>query len=99
MLNPEVVYQSVSDGGVLLSTRDEVYYGLNGVAARIWELLREVDTLEELTGRLEEEYADVAAETLRADAEELLDDLAAHGLVSRTDGAAADNERGDSSRP
>jgi DNA-directed RNA polymerase specialized sigma24 family protein len=27
--NPDVIHKAVADGAVLLSTRDEVYYGLN----------------------------------------------------------------------
>ena len=34
-----VVYGPLSDGAVLFSTKDEVYFGLNQVGAQVWELL------------------------------------------------------------
>jgi hypothetical protein len=78
---PGVIYKQVTDGGVLLSTEDEVYFGLNAVAARIWEFLPSHETLEDLIRTLKELYPEVACETLRADAVELLEQLLAQGLV------------------
>ena len=37
--NPKVLFKSMSDGAVLFSTDNEVYFGLNSVGARVWELL------------------------------------------------------------
>ncbi len=72
----------VEDGAVLLSTVDEVYYGLNQVGLRIWQLLPPAHAdLDELCGVLSREYPGVAMEILREDAEALLTDLAANGLV------------------
>ena len=80
--NCDVVYKRVMDGAVLLSTTDEVYYGLNVVGALVWEQLPPTLTrLDELCTRLTRRYPDVAADTIRADVVELLDDLLAHGLV------------------
>ena len=86
--NCDVVYKRVMDGAVLLSTTDEVYYGLNAVGALVWEQLPPTLTrLDELCARLAGQYPDVAAETIRADVVELLEDLLAHGLVRAADGA------------
>jgi hypothetical protein len=72
----------VTDGAVLLSTKDEVYYGLNAVAARVWERLPPVLTrLDELCAGVSQLYPEVDSETLRADVRALLDDLLMHGLV------------------
>ena len=80
--NPDVICRTVDGGAVLLDTGQEVYYGLNLVGAYIWEHLPPVfQTLEEMSGSLSALYPEVAAETIRTDARELLDDLLANGLV------------------
>lgn len=98
----DVVYNRVSDGAVLLSTDAEVYFGLNETGARIWEHLRECDTVAGLCRALEGEYPEVEPDTIRADVEELLEELAEHGLLrgEDEDGGAArqggdDRRRGD----
>lgn len=80
--NPVVVYRALSEGAVLFSTTDEVYFGLNSVGARVWELLPPAsETLDELCAVLAKEYPEVSADTIRADVNELLEELTAHGLV------------------
>jgi len=37
--HPDVLCRAVSEGAVLLHTRDEVYFGLNEVGLLIWEML------------------------------------------------------------
>lgn len=80
---PGVVFSRVDEGGVLLSTDDEVYYGLNDVGAEIWEGLDHEETLDGLCARLEDRYPEVEPGTLRADVVELLGDLSELGLLSR----------------
>jgi len=80
--NPDVICRTVEGGAVLLSTEQEVYYGLNTVGAYIWEHLPPVfQTLEELSASLRIVYPGASAEVLRADAREMLDELLANGLV------------------
>jgi len=89
--HPAVVYRAVSDGAVLLSTADEVYYGLNAVGARVWELLPPVSrTVEELCATVAAGYPETEAATIRADVLELLQTLEAHGLLQRVSDVAAD---------
>ncbi len=76
-----VVSSSVSEGAVLLSTEEEIYYGLNETGARAWERLNEAETVGDLLRDLEERYPEVDSDVLRADLEDLLDDLRRHGLV------------------
>jgi len=79
---PDVICCAVDDGAVLLSTTDEVYFGLNRVGARIWELLPpERRTLGELCRTLEKEYPDAHPDDIRSDVTELLERLRGHGLV------------------
>ena len=86
--DPKVIYRSVAGGAVLLSTAQEVYYGLNTVGAYVWEHLPPVfQTLEQLAAALSAAYPDVPAESLRTDIQELLHDLVANGLVCAPVGA------------
>lgn len=76
------IFKALPDGGVLFSTTSEVYFGVNAVGARIWQLLPpECATFEELIGRLTAEYRDVSADVIRADARRFLDQLTANGLA------------------
>lgn len=65
---------------VILNFADEVYYGLDGVGARVWELLREPRTLDELRDAVAAEY-DVDAATAERDLRELLEELAERRLL------------------
>lgn len=91
----EVIFKSVSDGAVLFHTGQEVYFGLNAVGAKIWELLPpRCRTWEELISELRTAYPEVDEATLRQDVEELLKELEDNGLLTpagpRNDGAAAE---------
>lgn len=80
--NPAVICERVADGAVLLHREEEIYFGLNAVAARIWELLPPAaGSLDELCGMLALEYPDVELSELRGDVLALLQELAASGLV------------------
>lgn len=86
--NPEVIFRRVGDGAVLLFLADEVYYGLNTVGARIWELLPPASgTFADLVAVLESEYSEIPRSTIAQDARELLEQLERHGLVTPYRGA------------
>jgi hypothetical protein len=65
---------------VILNLADGVYYGLDGVGAFVWELLREPRTPAELSARITAEFA-VDAGTAEHDLHALLRDLGERGLV------------------
>lgn len=80
--NPSVVFNPVTEGAVLLSTTDEVYFGLNRVGVQVWENLPpKLATVEEMYQALQELYPEVEAGTIRTDVDELLDSLREHNLV------------------
>lgn len=80
--NPDVIYRSLAEGAVLFSTRDEVYFGLNDVGARVWELLPPAaGTVDEICEVLADRYPDASPATIREDVDDLLAALAEHGLV------------------
>lgn len=74
------VSAEVEGEAVILNLADGVYYGLDGVGARVWELLREPRTVGELAGAVAAEF-EVDAETAARDLEVLLADLTARRLV------------------
>lgn len=87
-----IIFQKVTDGAVLFAPKPEIYFGLNEVGARIWELLPPVcRSLDELCGMLQAEHPEVAPDTIRADVHELLAELLREGLlVPHADSAQAD---------
>lgn len=78
---PEVIFQPLPEGGVLFHCGDEVYFGLNVVGTRVWQLLEPLQTLDELVDALVAEYPDVPPETLRADVAGILAHMKEHGVV------------------
>jgi hypothetical protein len=86
----DIVYRQLSDGAVLFSVSDELYIGLNNVAAYIWEALPPVNhTVEALCSQLAAQYPDVDHKVLRADVEEILAEFEEMGLVTRDRGATS----------
>ena len=75
-----VIAKMVGSEMVLLDYDRGIYYGLNGVGARVWQLLAGGATRDEVIARLTDEY-DVARATLEADVAALLRDLQAKELV------------------
>jgi hypothetical protein len=77
-----VIFRELPDGAVLLSTETEIYFGLNEVGARVWQLLPPASaSFDELCVRLAREYPDAPLETIRLDVAELLDALLEQRLV------------------
>ena len=79
-INPSVIYRDLAGEVVLLNLQSGVYYGLDAVGARVWQLLMESRGIDDLCATLLDEY-DVDAETLRADVERLVGELTEKGLV------------------
>jgi hypothetical protein len=80
--NRKVVFKALPDGAVLLSTDDEVYFALNTVGARVWELLPPRSaTLADLCSALAMHYPEVDPGVIDADVRRLLDELTANRLV------------------
>jgi len=78
--DPQVVFCSLADGGVLLNLSQGVYFGLDGIGARIWELLQTPQSRAELTEALLNEY-DVSAEQCGKSVDSFLEQMRAQGLV------------------
>ncbi len=65
----------------ILSVSTGEYYGLDEVGARVWSLLQEPRTFDELQATLLAEYA-VDPAQMKADLSELLSRLQERGLIS-----------------
>lgn len=61
-----------------------IYYGLNAVGARVWQLLQEPRMLDEIVQRLVAEF-EVSREQCLEDVRELVSDLRRHELVTVTE--------------
>lgn len=76
------MFQPVADGAVLLHTEDEIYFGLNAVGARVWQLLPpNCAELDDLCSTLLAAYPDADLTMVKADVSELLTALRANRLV------------------
>lgn len=71
---------------VLVDVRAGLYFGLDPVGTRIWELLAEPRTFDGLLEALRLEY-DVGEAQLRTDVERLLGELVTAGLAQVGDGS------------
>jgi hypothetical protein len=87
--NPQIIFKTLATGAVLYSPQDEVYFGLNQVGVRVWELLPPAHQhLDDVCRVLTSEYPDAPAEVIRADVTELLEELGKLGLVVPSDTSA-----------
>jgi hypothetical protein len=79
---PSAIFKPLGEGGVLFSTDSEVYFGVNVIGARIWQLLPPATaTYEELCAKLSAQYSDVSEAQIRRDVQKFLDDLIRNELV------------------
>ena len=69
---------------VILNLEQGVYYGLNPVGARVWSLIQEPRTFDQLIEVLLAEY-EVDLQVCRQEVLGLLAELASHGLIEVKD--------------
>lgn len=76
----DLVSADLEKEAVILNLKDGVYYGLDPVGARIWNLLQEPRSVNEIIDILLKEY-EVEPQTLNKDLMELLQEMASKGLI------------------
>ena len=76
----EVIVKTVGDELVLLDYEREVYYGLDPIGARVWQLLTEGVSCGAVVDALHAEH-DVTREQLGEDVERLIGELLEAGLL------------------
>jgi hypothetical protein len=72
----------------ILNITSGVYYGLDPVGARIWNLMQQPCEVAEIQNTISDEY-DVEPERCARDLVELLEKLLAEGLIEVKDGSGA----------
>jgi len=83
----EQISSDLAGEAVILNLKHGVYYGLDDVGARIWNLIHDPRSVEQVCDRIFEEY-DVSAGQCESDVLALLDELAAAGLIEIKDAIA-----------
>jgi hypothetical protein len=83
---PHVLVRFLEDEAVLLNTKTERYFGLDGTATQMWREMTASPNLEAAFERLLKVY-DVDAETLRRDFVKLLAHLTENGLLNTSPSA------------
>jgi len=84
----EQVACDLAGEAVILNLKDGTYYGLNSVGARIWHLIQEPKTVDEIRDAVLKEY-DVEPDRCERDLMALLQELAAKELIEIRDEAPA----------
>jgi hypothetical protein len=79
----QVMSRQVGDETVILDLTSGMYFGLDPVGARIWQLLSEGHQVDAVVTSLLNEY-EVSEEQLRQDVETLVSELISRGLVEVT---------------
>lgn len=80
----EVIVRVIDGETVLLDLNSGIYYSLDDVGGRIWELIDGEKPLSSIVAKIADEY-DVAPEQALEDAVELMADLAGEGLTRTKD--------------
>ncbi|MFN0099049.1 MAG: PqqD family protein [Gemmatimonadaceae bacterium] len=82
--DPTVIFQRLDVGAVLFSPSTELYFALNDVGSWLWERLSAgTTTPSDLALELSARYPEVESSILRADVDELVQQLVQDGLVLR----------------
>ena len=79
-VHPSVICRELSGETVLLNLESGVYYGLDAVGTRVWQLLQQGKTIDGVCDVMLEEY-DVTPDVLRDDVSRLVSELRERGIV------------------
>jgi len=71
---------SLGDEAAILNLNNTVYYGLNPVGTRVWDLVQQARSVREIRDALLDEY-DVEAEQCERDLLDLLQKMREQGLI------------------
>jgi PqqD family protein of HPr-rel-A system len=79
---PTLPFQRLDEEAIVVDPRTREVHLLNETGARIWELLEEASTVDELVEALADEYEGAAPDALRAEVEGFIADLGGKGLIA-----------------
>lgn len=80
-VHPSVLCRELSGETVLLNLESGVYYGLDVVGTRVWQLLLRGDTVARICNTMLDEY-DVGPDVLRDDVMRLVGELRERGIIT-----------------
>jgi hypothetical protein len=83
-INEDVLFQELQGEAVLLNLKTGVYFGLDTVGTRIWQLLGEHGVLSEVVQEMLREY-DVKEQSCSEDVVALVLRMEEHGIVAVVD--------------
>ncbi len=86
--SPDQIFSDLGGEIVILNVASGVYHGLDEVGARIWHLLQQPQTVEDIRRTIEAEY-EVDPELCRQDVSALLQQLLEAGLIRVVDATPA----------
>jgi len=78
--SPDAIFSEIEGEYVALNINKGQCYGMDSIASKVWSLIEQPRSLEEICSTLESIY-DVDPATCRADVESLLSSLSKEGLV------------------
>ena len=80
-VSPDILCQEIDGETVILDLNSECYFGLDAVGTRIWQLIPQTTSFQQIVNALLEEY-DIDEVKLEADVTELLLELSQSGLIT-----------------
>ena len=80
--NSDLIGAAIDDEMVMMSVEHGQYYGLGGVGPRVWELIEQPQTMDQLVDQILEEF-EVEREVCEKDLTEFLAQMEQLGLVER----------------
>ena len=83
VVSKDQVSSDLGGEAAILNLKNSVYYGLDPIGARVWQLIQEPTTFGQIRDVLRAEY-DAEPVQLEADIRDLLQELAEQGLVEIT---------------
>jgi hypothetical protein len=83
-ISAELAHDEAADV-VILSLKEGIYYELNPVGARVWQLIEKPCSIQSIVATLQDEF-DVSAEQCEADVLSLAESLIERGLAQVVDG-------------
>ena len=79
-VSKDVIFQELEGEAVLLNVESGIFFGLDPVAKRMWELLSELGQAEKVLKQLLQEY-ETSEEQLHKDLTDFIEKLKSKGLV------------------
>ena len=79
-ISDDVVFRILGDEAVILNLASGVYFGLDTVGTRMWQLMSEHGSIDKVVSALLDEY-EVEETQLRNDLDKLIEQLSEKGLV------------------